>query len=419
VHSHAVWQCEKCQLLNQATELSIEPFEEPLPEELLERQAVLFELKCPLPIAIWRQATVNILSSNQLYERNIYNPTYKLYPLDTFHPLVQFFENPFQKECLPLVGIASSTKPIHVSHYSQKQDFPTTADQLLKGYAGNFKLCNRMSEIWLDPSSQGGLRPQCTLPTYGPYRDLQQYFSSTDHFPNEVISAIGSCPSELPISEYIAYGQLRSGTRIQWWNIMRAIRSQSLTFSAPSVTNLVLQSIWQAECMGDAGSYREAHYDLQDQGFGFDVASELISVVQRLGSNWKQYLYLSVIVALASRLLEFSPHAAVQEKALEVIRASRALLRSWITALSQSSLVQSEEQVQCSQPSTYVHQSIASIATIFRFTFDNPSAYTITHDDAIWFVYTGILVASNHDSQSEGWRLLQRRDQRIALRIEP
>lgn len=411
VLSHMPGSCKRCKVQKQAKKPTIQPFEEPLPEGESQRQAIVFELECPLPIALWRDQTISILVSARPPK---HNPSVQWYPLDSFHPLINFFKSPLEGKCLPIIGIASSTKSLNKSHYGAKKPLPATSEQLLKKHTGTYSLCNRSAKGWLHPLPEANLRPRCALPMYGPYQTMQPYTSSTTHLPNEVLSSIHCCPTYLPTTEYVAFCQLRSGNRIQWRNIMRAIRTQSLTFSEPSVANLVLQSIWQAESMGDKGVYRDAHYDLQDHGFGIDAAQELLSVVQHLGSNWKQHLYISIIVALATRLLELSPHVDVQVKALLVIHASRALLRSWISAISGQSELLTED----SHSSMYIRQSIATIAIVFRSTFDIDSNPFTTLDDTTWFIYAGILAGSENSSPSKTSPLTPHRDRRIALRLE-
>jgi hypothetical protein len=277
-------------------------------------------------------------------------------------------------------------------------------------------LFDRAARDWINGSHQKDLRAVCTFPMEGPYRALEQYTRATIHLPNTVIASISSCPTEIPTSEYIAFAQLRSGARTQWWNIMRAIRAQTLTFSEPSVVALVLQSIWQAECIGDGGLYRKAHYELQDHTFGLNIGEELSLAVKSLGRNWKQYLNLAVLIALAHRLLELSPHTDVHEKAKTTIYAARALSRDWITTLVQADSGELGSKI--THP-VHTRQSVAAVAVVFRSTFDGVCGIFSSDEEATWFVYAGILAAADTSPQTTSLRRLARRNKLIALSMEP
>jgi len=408
---HAFWICKRCRKETQARKFMVKPIEEALPDSRVRSRPIIFELAVPQPIGIWRDFTASILFTAKEVQ---HNSDFELYPLENYHPLDQFFRSPFPGR-LPVVGLASSRKSVELSHYGKERRCLVTEVEVLKKHAGNFRLCDRAARDWIN-GHQKDLRTICTFAMEGPYRALEQYTRATVHLPNTVIASISSCPTEIPMSEYVAFAQLRSGARTQWWNIMRAIRAQTLTFSEPSVVALVLQSIWQAECIGEGGLYREAHHELQDHAFGLDTGEELYLAVKSLGKNWKQYLYLAVLIALARRLLELSPHADVHEKAKATIYAARALSKDWITTLVQSD--SGEPETQTTHP-VHTRQSVAAVAVVFRSTFDGACGAFSSNEEATWFVYAGTLAAADTSPLTTSLRRLARRNKRIALSMEP
>lgn len=411
---HAFWLCKRCNKERQARKLRIKVFEEPLPSNPLHLRPIVFELACPPPIAIWRDATFEILSVTSQTKRRAES---EFYSLKNYYPLNQFYKSPYPS-LLSTLGLASTTKSISMSHYAERS-LPVKESAVIVKHAGRFCLFDEGSKSWVKQSPECNLRSSCTFSVDGAYSSLHPYVGSTTHSTNEVLSSIHACPSELPVGEYVAFGQLRSGIRLQWWNIMRAIRAQSLTFSEASVVHLILQSIWQAESMGDAGVCREAHASLQDHNFGVDVGEELYLAVQSLGNNWKQYLYLSIIAALAIRLLEVSPHADVQEKAQIIIRSARSVAQQWITTL----IYQGEEDsIDCDQPSPNDEQSrknVLAIALVFRSTFDTTTNPFSSQEDVKWYIYAGMLSTGETDQHSTSIRRLVSRDRRISLRLRP
>lgn len=411
---HAFWLCKRCNKERQARKLRIGLFEDPLPNSPLRSHPIVFELACPQPIAIWRDATLAILSLSPQTKRKV-EPEF--YCLKDYYPLSQFYESPYPGRSSNL-GLASTTKPISMSHYAERS-LPVKERAILVNHSGRFSLFDESSKTWVKKAPSCDLRGQCTFAMDGAYLPLQPYVRSTAHSTNEVLSSVHSCPPELPVSEYVAFGQLRSGNRIQWWNVMRSIRAQSLTFSELPVVHLILQSIWQAESMGDAGVYREAHASLQELSFGVDVGEELYSAVQSLGSNWKQHLYLSILVALSIRLFEISPHEVVREKAQVVIRAARSVARQWITALTSQANQDTGEISELSLSADQRRKNVLAIALVFRSTFDTPTIPFSSHDDTTWYIYAGTLAAGETDQLSTSIHRLASRDRRMSLRLEP
>src|SRR5205807_1054202 len=59
--NHEDWNCSKCRLSKEATDMSIQVFEWPLPDDCVQAEAVVFELNAPSDFKIWRDLTYQIL----------------------------------------------------------------------------------------------------------------------------------------------------------------------------------------------------------------------------------------------------------------------------------------------------------------------------------------------------------------------
>ncbi|KAG8829423.1 hypothetical protein FRC17_006582 [Serendipita sp. 399] len=411
--------CPKCQLLKSAKALRIVPFEEPLPPSSRSRH-IVFELDCPAPFAAWREATFNILSSACPADLPI--SLKDAYPLSKYKPLQSFLR---PDRARYRITLASSTKSIHRSHYGQGRPIPAKAEDVILKHAGQFRLYHK-SRAWVKPIEDATIQPECVFKMEGLYETLQSYVGGTTHSPNAVLASIIHCPVDLTFREFISFGQLRSGNRVQWRNLMRAIRSQSLSFSDPSVFSLVLQTIWQAgpaEVIDDpenGGIYREAHQDLLEIGFTAQMVDELSSALDLLQENWKQLLQLAIIVVIALRVHSLSPHPSIKESARGLLLRSRALAARWI-----ESIIKSEHDSSVGEYSAQIEsmrQNSASTAVVLRATydFDNgelQNAFT-QRDQVVLFLYAGYLISNFRGSWPKGISHLAQRDLRIGLKLQ-
>lgn len=167
-----------------------------------------------------------------------------------------------------------------------------------------------------------------------PYRSLQWTLSNTQHFQNEVLASQSDCPIELTLSEFIAFGSLRSdGHRLQMRNIYRAFATETLSFEKESVAVLVLQALWQAGPRSENHWIRESHEDLTDNLFTAEMLNLLTKYVSSQQDNWKHPLKLMVVILIATRILELNDDDLIVETAVNVLRFSRIVSEDWIVRI--------------------------------------------------------------------------------------
>ncbi|PVF94403.1 hypothetical protein CPB86DRAFT_876435 [Serendipita vermifera] len=403
-------RCEKCRLKRAASELRILPIEEPLPDDLARSNAIIFELRCPLPIAVWRDTVKRILQTDE--SESSFGSD--LYPLSEYDPLNQFFQPAYGGH---QISIASHAKSISKSHYGNKKQIPATTNQVFHKSAADFAIFDSLKRQWVTATNIPDLRPQCTLRVEDLYQPLQSYLDSTLHTPNQVIASQHECPTDISVDEYIAFGQLRSGNRLQWRNIIRAFRKQSLTFSECGVYFLILQAIWQAGPMGVEGAYREAHSDLMDEQFCREVLTELRTTLQLIKDNWTQSLFLACIVALTIRIHRFVQSEELQHNASSALVEARQIAFQWISSLRKSPSEQHGANNQRKQ--AMIGASLVLRATFDTETSDNYNTFR-TNQEAVWYLYAGTIVSGhNIELLPSGVRLLALRDRRIRWKLYP
>ena len=143
------------------------------------------------------------------------------------------------------------------------------------------------------------------IPVSSPYENIHSFVSETRHTPNEVIAAQDDCPTELSPHEYMAFGGLRSGPRLQWLNIARELSSPSLSFRREEVHTLITQAAWQLGPLSDG--VREWHIDLEIPSFGRTLLHELECLLGRIEANWLEEVTIRTIGMLNHSLLYITP----------------------------------------------------------------------------------------------------------------
>jgi hypothetical protein len=330
--------CRRCPLISSAERMRIEVFEMPLPEDVLMQKAIVFELRCPLGFSIWRDMTFKVLTEvcapPKTPPGDIHDP---LEALDTY-PGLQRYMKVIQRSRPQSLQWSSFTKSFLKSHYRFVR-LPTTIGSLRVNNGLRYGLYDREGGKWTHQAIGGyNIRNSCTfrLPD-GPYKKLQYTLTSTAHPPNAVISRQSECPAGIQLHEYIAFGLVRSGHRVQWLNMLRELRSRTLTFNSDAVNMLFSQCAWQAGPQGSPGSsktLRESHIDLKDEEFGQRILSELVDFLAIIESNWQEVIAAQTLIVLATQLLTFASHKSITAGAASFLRDARRVCLGWTRELS-------------------------------------------------------------------------------------
>jgi hypothetical protein len=405
VHSSS---CEKCSLTKAASALNITPIEEPLPEDSESAQAIIFELKCPQQFAIWRDVLRTILQAGK--EEN-FSYSKSIFPLPDYTPLKGFYTSAYANQRIQL---ASSVRPF-VANKRSKVSLPATSAEVIRKCGGNFSLYDSSTLRWVVATEPPDLHKLCTLKLDGIYKPLQVFLDTTNHTPNQVIAAQHACPQSLSIDEFFAFGHLRAGNWLQWRNIIRALRTHSLTFSESSVYFLILQAIWQAGPMGNEGVYREAHSDLLDEAFCTQALDELQEVVNTIGDNWTQVLLLAAVVALIARIHNFTSSTPLKQQAITILGQVRSVASDWMETLQGARLPQEGTKAQS-------RHALIATSFVLRSTFDierstNASIFQ-SEEEVTQYLYAGTFISDVPKGDlSPGVSLLAHRDHVLALTL--
>lgn len=366
--------CRKCALERQYKSISIKPDEWPLPESTVQAKSAVFELDCPEAIAAWRDATWAILHDLGRTESiSGENSQLRLlkYDLTRSHAV-----NRGQR-----MTLGSTTKSFLQCHY-RDFDFPVNKKTVCVNNGLRYRLIDNESNIWTqDQRAHPNIARLCItrLPS-GPYSNLQDTVDSHTHTQNEILAR----------QEFIAFGSLRSGKRIQWINILRELGSADLSLNEPAVAILITQAAWQAGSVSGEEVRRMPHRAFLGRDFCLRLLKLLERLHRKIEANWKEQETMSIVIALSLRMISLTVEPTIKDRALDLLRRARDTTMRWCRNLD-AALNDSDGE--------RTRQLILKAASLCRLTYDLDSEDTETglnsDDDVANLVESAVLIRDN------------------------
>ncbi|KAJ8597174.1 hypothetical protein M405DRAFT_756250 [Rhizopogon salebrosus TDB-379] len=416
--NHNKWRCHRCKKRKERDNLSIEVHEWPLPKNEYHAAVVIFELGGPVTFKIRRSFTVHFLHdicavAMQSDERAT---QYEL--LTRYKSLSSYcVKHPGQRITL------GSKKQSFLTSRDRIRSIPCTEHDICVDNKLDFHLYDTAKGVWLSSDSfqKIDISGLCTHElSPGPYRGLQRYLSGTQHTSNEVLATQAMCHADMTLHEFIAFGSLRSGSLLQWINILRELRARTLTFRDPAVHLLLLQAAWEVGELSEDGS-RVWHDELRVPEFGHALINELQSLRVSVEANWLEGITMATISALASRLLSSAEDFGVIQQTYRLLQAVRNATFKWVQELSNTL------QGAPDKSSLREHQArIRDMAAICRSTYDvgpdNINELLLSPYDLEVLAYCAVTVRDNTPSDLCALlpvsRLLLERDRRLSYFLE-
>ncbi|KAG1892808.1 hypothetical protein F4604DRAFT_1913503 [Suillus subluteus] len=377
--------CCWCKKSLERANLSIEIQEWPLPECDNNAAVVLFELGAPITFKMWRSLTFHFLHDICTADPTQVAKQHML--LTHYEPLSRHYsKHPGQR-----ITLGSETK----SSLATLKSFPCTESDIIVKNELHFRIYDTSERVWASSSNREyTVSNLCTyaLPE-GPYHKLQCYLSGTQHTSNEVLANQAACHAELTLHEFIAFGSLRSGSLLQWINIIRELRARTLMFRDPAVYLLLLQASLEVGELSADGS-RVWHDELKVSNFGHTLINELQSLKVSVEANWLEGTTMATISALVSRLLSSAEDFDVIERSYKLLRAVRNTTFKWVQELSRALQEAPDEE-----SSRERQARVRDMAVICRSTYDvgpdNIAALLESPQDLEILVYCSVTVKDN------------------------
>ncbi|KIO03173.1 hypothetical protein M404DRAFT_146433 [Pisolithus tinctorius Marx 270] len=412
---HPKRKCAKCRLESES-KIEITVHEWPLPEDPCRAAVAVFELNPPLAFDMWRSIICLLLvdiCSPPLQQKHPHTCLEDYSALSSYHT----------KHARSRITLASDAKPFIKSHY-RSTNIPTVESRVCVSNGLNFYYYDRKSRVspadCLGPVDISG-RCSHQLPP-GPYRNLQRYLQHTAHTSNDVLCSQTDCDKDLSTHEFTAYGHLRSGPLLQWLNILREIRSNTLTFRRYEVHLLFSQAASQVGPVSDDGKLAW-HVELEQPHFRHSLLGELETLMSTVSGNWLEGMAMDTISFVVGRML--SATSSVQDdnyhRALELLRTVRERTFSWVLELSHKLGLAT-----CEVDKEQLRGRLRDLGAICRSTFDvgldNVTQLLDSSRDLEILVCCAIVIHDNTPSQLSALagmsRLLIERDRRLSWKLE-
>jgi len=327
---HDGWNCRSCILGDETMKMKISLHEWPLPTDPQHVARVVFELDCPVSFNMWRSVIFNLLVDVCSQSPKPVTPYIVLQDYSGLH-------GRYVNHSRSRITLASDTKPFTQSHYSttfipsEESEVCVNNGLTFYGFDKNASIRACAAFNACDISSRCAYQ----LPA-GPYQNLQQYLKDTTHTSNEVLCNQANCHKDLSIHEFIAFGHLRSGSSLQWLNMLREVRANTLRFRRDEIHFLLAQASCQVGPVSQA-SKLEWHNELSRHSFQRSFLRELDVLVTSVSGNWLEAMTMATAALLVSRMLatDVKPrNTTTDAQALDLLHKIREETFSWVLELS-------------------------------------------------------------------------------------
>ncbi|KAG2136632.1 hypothetical protein DEU56DRAFT_980804 [Suillus clintonianus] len=412
---HDKWQCQLCRVEREMRSITITVHEWPLPEREQEAIVVVFELACPIAFDMWRCMTFHIIV-------DVCTPE-KIPPTDPFMTLPKYDALQEYRTChsRQRLTLASNAKPFTKCHYRDTH-IPTQDVRVCVNNGLIFRLFDTTTDAWAeDVLLHCDTSKLCTfLLPKGPYHGLQQYLTKTSHTSNEVIANQADCHNDMTLHEFIAFGTLRSGPRLQWMNVLRELHARTLNFRREEVHLLLAQTVSQ---VGPLSSDNDLiwHEELNSVPFLSALLGELEDLMASVEGNWLECVTISTIIMVVCRVLYLTQEESIKSRGYSLLRRIRTVTFTLLMQLSGKMQASNDETV-----SRDLQGRVRDMAVTCRSTFDvdgDSSLLLTSNADIETFAYCAVMIYDNTPSQLDDLpqhsKLLLERDRRCCHTLEP
>ncbi|KAM0151402.1 hypothetical protein ACHAQE_008537 [Botrytis cinerea] len=325
VDVHASY-CPKCIAKAKAQQVTIDVFECPLPENILEAKSIIFELDVPVVFSAWRDRTYGLLV-------DIFSPKSTVSQDNDYYDFSKTFLKQYLQKPLGRIRLGSRTKPFIVSHYRNKFVFQATVENILKPTGLNYMVVDNGGShqvaVTGDFCANLGIRKLCTMRFAPAFMKLEVFLEGTESTTNETLANQTNCPSALTLHEFYQFASLRCGHYLQWLNILRESEAHLLDLNSDEVFQILTQAAWQAGPAACKLACRDSHQDLEDEIFSMNLLQALGAIVSSVESNWQNVKTIRVVIILSTRLLCVSSKDKVHQSCLHLLLRIQVITIAW------------------------------------------------------------------------------------------
>ncbi|KAK1750884.1 hypothetical protein QBC47DRAFT_352381 [Echria macrotheca] len=397
-YQHIPSSCDRCCLKEEMEQLKIQVFEWPLPADSHEADAVVFEIRVPQVVSLWRSLTWKLVA-DILQEPNTSHEAArnKLYFAKCHSQLAKF--SPSSSSLHP----GSAVKFMEASHYHEKHISKATSDNICPPHAARYAYYHEPSSVCLEYKIPIPHIPRnCSYGILVAGSVLENWVRFTEHSPNAVIASQSECPLDMTLDEYSAFGHLRSSTNLQWANVSCQLKIPSLDLNKRTTLALLFQASLEAgptENLFDGLEpvLGEAHADINEAVFVRTIIGSLSDALARVRESWQNDTALCVLARLATRLLHLcGPEvpADISKQLLGYLQKLRSVSILWARQLA-SKMADSKAEFERREWTP----RLLNVALICSSTFNMEEKYlesTLTEPEQLVVLVEAAVLARNH-----------------------
>lgn len=322
--------CVKCSIKKRRKKIKVKIHEDFLPENHVQRKAIVFELQCPPLFAAYRGAVWSIIS--RLGYPSLTAPSEKTYGIEGFANLV-----PFRKKSPGNISLGSRIKSHLKSHY-KKTRLPAPVKAVIRPFGMVFSYQDALTKVWCAENVHPSFAHLCqwTIPQSSPLEQLKKMpgFSMEGESPssNEVLARQPQCPSGISVHEFTAVQSLFTGRRCRWPSILIELGSSNLNFSSETISLIVAQLAVQAGPGNPSDPLRTTHCIFRDASFCARLLDQIGQRLDLIAMNWREAHMMDMLIVLLLRLVSLAaPPANADVHGL--LEKARSITHHWMRTL--------------------------------------------------------------------------------------
>jgi hypothetical protein len=330
--------CKKCFLERCIWRLRINVCEHPLPEDLAQAKAAVFEICINQMFCAYRDGTWAILG----------HLAYFRYQAETRKPRILLDEYPgLKSEMSSYVarsfGLASTAKKSFNHTHYRVLWFPVEMDQLFVPCGVHYAYYDNNTELYAHEVQQTSFRHhfrldlRCDSPLAGLFStEAYRVVSRDGPSSNQVIASQFQCPKGVNVHEFLAIQMLHNGTNRRWHAILQELGSSNLNFSSESTAQIFYRLVHQSGSAGgeaeDPNTLRDAQLVFKERPFCEQLLKQIEERLSNLTHNFREHNCMDIMLMLLFRLYALA-HEDLARKALRLIECARAVARDWMDSL--------------------------------------------------------------------------------------
>ena len=335
--SHDIRGCTHCYVVRRRRRLRISIHEDPLPSndsnrDIVQKQAILFELDIPASFALYRDVTWRIRSTFG-YPNNTRAATSPELLLCEYSQL-KIYKN----SNAPKFSLASTTKSHLDAHY-ESFSLPIALSDIIRPLGLKVAYYDSRRRLWPENFSEAPTFAHlCGVPVSthmpDPVIHSSSVFTSNTDGPSsyEVIASQTHCPPELTVHEFMTYQSLSSGKTLRWFSMLIELGSSNLNFSVEATMLLFCHLALQAGPTHENDVLRAVHVVFRDEHFCERLIDQIDQRIDGISANWRENYCMEMLLTLILRLCSLGSGPIVEE-GVRMLEKVRTVTLRWVSLL--------------------------------------------------------------------------------------